>query len=170
MNRSMFRRSPKVGGAVVKAALVGALLALVAAPSLAQTVADKYQRLRDRELRESRFSLFAAPILVLDVNQYQCGLQNRGAVCTDIFDSPTGGGGFWPTGSANQYMFNSGLNMAGIIPPDAGFPWAGDTVGAYFFDARGTQQHGEGVTNIYNSLNADDLANWPDFGSIPDIP
>ncbi len=170
MNRSVFRRSPLVGGAVLKAALVGALLALVAAPSLAQTVADKYQRQRDQQLRESRFSLFAEPVLVLDVNQYQCGLRNQGDTCSDIFNSPTGGGGFWPTGSANQYMFNGGLNMAGIIPPDAGFAWAGDTTGAYFMDARGTQQQGEGITNIYNSLNADDVANWPDVGSIPDFP
>jgi hypothetical protein len=67
-------------------------------------------------------------------------------------------------------MFNAGLNLAGIIPPDAGFDWAGDTVGAYFFDARGTQQHGSPVTQIFNSLDQGDLANWPREGSVPNFP
>ncbi len=153
----------------IKAALVGALLTLVAAPALAQSVGDKYQRMREK-MNDSRFSLFAEATLVLDVNQYQCGLRNQGDTCSDIFNSPTGGGGFWPTGSSNQYMFNAGINLAGIIPADAGFEWAGDTTGAYIFDARGTQQHGEGLTNIYNSLDPEDLAIWPDYGDVPDFP
>lgn len=170
MNRATFERRRRTGSAT-SAALVTALLVLVSAPSLAQTPRDKYNRpMGDRAAEESLFKLFADPTIVLDVNQYQCGLRNQGDTCSDVFNSPTGGGGFWPTGSANQYMFNSGINLAGVIPPDAGFAWAGDTTGAYFFDARGTQQHGQGITNIYNSQNPDDLANWPDFGSIPNFP
>ncbi len=162
MNRATFRRRRVAGGgSAVTAALVTALLVSVSAPTLAQTPRDKYDRMRDRQTRESLFTLFAEPTLELKVNQFQCGLRNQGDTCSDVFNSPTGGGGFWPTGSPNQYMFNSGLNMAGIIDPDAGFDWAGDTTGAYFMDARGTQQHGEGITNIYNSLNQDDLAMWP---------
>lgn len=162
MNRATFRRRRVPGGGgAVKAALVTVLLVSVSAPMLAQTPRDKYDRMRNRQTRESLFSLFAEPTLVLDVNTYQCGLRNQGDTCSDVFNSPTGGGGFWPTGSPNQYMFNSGINLAGIIPADAGFDWAGDTTGAFFFDARGTQQHGEGLSNIYNSLSSDDLANWP---------
>lgn len=162
MNHATFRRRRVGARSAATAAVVSALLVLVSAPSPAQTVQDKYERMRDRQYEQnSMFQLFAEPTLVLDVNEYQCGIRNQGDTCSDVFNSPTGGGGFWPTGSANQYMFNSGINMAGIIPANAGFAWAGDTTGAYFFDARGTQQHGEGLTGIYNSLDPNDLANWP---------
>ena len=153
-----------------RAALFGVLFALIGAPTdaSAQTTADKYQNRRTQaDALRARFSLHAEPSVVLDANQFQCGLVNTGDTCTDVFDSPTGGGGFWPTGSPNQYMFNSGIMIAGIIPTTAGFEWAGDTTGAYFFDARGTQQHGTPITNIYNSLDPDDLAEWPAEGDVP---
>jgi hypothetical protein len=41
------------------------------------------------------------------------------------------------------------------------FPWRGDTVGAYFFDARGTQVQGDAITLVYNSLDPNDAAAWP---------
>jgi hypothetical protein len=111
----------------------------------------------------SRFALFGDPWAVLTANELQCLISNRGEIC--FHD-----GGFWPTGSPNQYMWNSGLQIAGMIPEDAGFAWAGDTVGAYFFDQRGTQQHGEGITDIYDSLDPEDWENWPDEGTVPDFP
>jgi hypothetical protein len=149
--------------------LAGALALLCLFPSFvsAQTVEDKYRRNRERQ---SLFNLSSAPTTVLQVNKFQCGLINDGSTCTDVFNSPTGGGGFWPTGSPNQYMFNSGLQVVGIIPPDAGFEWAGDTVGAFFMDASGLRQHGTPVTEIYNSLDPEDFANWPDVGTFPDFP
>ena len=153
-----------------RAVLMGAFVALFGAPAglSGQDLADKYERNRLRQLEtpRARFSLHAEPAVVLQANQFQCGLRNQGDTCTDIFNSPTGGGGFWPTGSPNQYMFNSGIMIAGIISEEGG-PWAGDTTGAYFMDARGTQQHGTPITNIYNSLNPDDLANWPAEGTVP---
>ena len=156
-----------------RAALLGLLFALAgsATDTTAQSTADKYQNRRNlAELPRARFSLHAQPTVVLNANQFQCGLVNTGDTCTDIFDSPTGGGGFWPTGSPNQYMFNSGIMIAGIIPEDAGFEWAGATTGACFFEALGTQQHGTPITNIYSSLDAADLAAWPAEGSVPDFP
>jgi hypothetical protein len=169
---------------------VSVLLALVLVPTLvsAQSVDDKYRRARDRG---SHFNLASAPDAVLRVNQYQCGLSNNGDTCTDVFDSPTGGGSFWPTGSPNQYMFNSGLQTSGIIPraadctiamrdqmrngalpprgPDC-FAWSGDTVGAFFMDAAGTRKHATPLTDIYDSLNPQDLENWPTAGTFPDFP
>ncbi|MFQ5551110.1 MAG: hypothetical protein ACE5FJ_07735, partial [Gemmatimonadales bacterium] len=117
----------------------------------------------DREARRNGrgFNLFASSTVVLIGNRVQCGLDNQGNTCTDVFGSPTGGGGFWPKNTSNQYIFNSGLQIAGIIPDDVGFEWAGDTTGAYIFDARGTQPQGEQLSLIFNSLDADDLANWP---------
>ena len=127
------------------------------------------KRLADQ--RRESFSLFSGPTAVLQGNQLQCGLTNDGnGTCTDVFNSPTGGGGFWPTGSPNQYIFNTGIQVAGIMGADAG-PWVSDTVGAFFFDASGRNPSGTAVTDIFNSLDPDDLANWPAaaFVDDPDI-
>jgi len=124
------------------------------------------KRLADQ--RRESFSLFAGPTAVLQGNQLQCGLTNDGnGTCTDVFNSPTGGGGFWPTGSPNQYIFNTGVQIAGIMGADGG-PWASDTVGAFFFDASGNNPSGTAVSDIYDSLNPDDLAGWPAAGFVDD--
>ncbi len=137
-------------------------------PASAQTSMEKRQARRT----SSPFNLNAGPNTLLSGNLVACGINNEGDVCTDVFDSPTGGGGFWPAGTTNQYIFNSGLQIAGIIGA-GGLPGgpvfrAGDTVAAYFFDARGTQAHGAALSDVFNSLNANDLANWPEGAIISD--
>jgi hypothetical protein len=82
-------------------------------------------------------------------------------VCVDPTNSPVVGGGFWPKGTPDQYIFNSGLQLGGTIPSSAGFSWAGDTVGAFFMDPRGDQAEGDPITLVYNSLDAGDAAAWP---------
>jgi hypothetical protein len=161
MNREWF--SGRIGRGTV--ALI-TLMTLLPSLAAAQSVSEKYSR---RRAPVSPFNLTSSPTAVLQVNKFQCGLINNGSTCTDVFNSPTGGGGFWPTGTPNQYMFNSGLQVVGMIPTDVNFDWAGDTVGAFFMDASGLRQHGTAVTEIYNSLDPDDLANWPDAGAFPDF-
>ena len=139
------------------------MMFLAAGSASAQTTMDK----RKQSRRSSVFNLNAGPNSILQANLIQCGITNEGEVCSDVFDSPTGGGGFWPSGTANQYIYNSGLQLAGINSAAAG-PWSRDTVGAYFFDARGTQAHGSALTDVYSSLNPADLANWPAGGIITD--
>jgi hypothetical protein len=104
------------------------------------------------------FRLFARTLGAMTVNRVLCGLNSDGEVCVDSTNSSTIGGGFWPKGTADQYVFNSGLQLAGIIGPDANPEWAGDTTGAFFFDPKGTTQHGEEVEPIYNTSGADDFA------------
>jgi len=77
-------------------------------------------------------------------------------------------GGFWPKGTPDSYIFNSGLQIGGNIPASAGFAWAGDTVGAFFMDPRGDQQDGAPITLVYNSLDAGDAASWPSDGVVTD--
>jgi hypothetical protein len=117
--------------------------------------------------RSSGFNLRASSTWNMATNRVACGLDNQGNVCTDVTGSPTGGGGFWPGGPPMQYIFNSGLQIAGIIPPDAPI-WAGDTVGGYFFDARGTQPQGQQITLIYSSANPEDVAEWPNGAYVRD--
>jgi hypothetical protein len=164
--RSILRKEVAARGRLAHAVLaVAACVTLVvstASLASAQTTQDKARARR----ANSPFNLAAGPTTILQGNLVQCGVDNQGNVCTDVFNSPTGGGGFWPSGTTNQYIFNSGLQVAAINGPAAG-PWAGDTVGAYFFDARGTQPHGtaridsEGGGAVFNSLVPADIENWP---------
>src|SRR5687767_7557847 len=149
-------------------ALAVALLGIFAAGAFVSGFAQQTSMDKRRELRRnSPFNLGAGPSAVLQANLVQCGITNEGQVCTDVFDSPTGGGGFWPSGTTNQYIFNSGLQLAGINAAAAG-PWANDTVGAYFFDARGTQAHGDALSAVFNSLDPNDINNWPADAFITD--
>ena len=128
-------------------------------------------------------NLFATSGLLLEANRIQCGLDNTGQVCVAFSGSPVGGGGFWPKGTPDQYIFNSGLQLAGIVDPQSfiridtlpgpvydtvRFTWAGDTAGAFFFDPRGDQQNGDPLGQIYNSLDPTDLASWPTSAIVRD--
>ena len=112
------------------------------------------------------FRLFARPLGALVINRIYCGLSSTGEICVDSTNSSTIGGGFWPKGTADQYVFNSGIQVAGIIGNDANPEWRGDTTGAQFFSPRG-DNHGVEVRPIYNSSNPDDVANWPAAALVP---
>ena len=112
------------------------------------------------------FRLFARPLGALVINRIYCGLSSTGEICVDSTNSSTIGGGFWPKGTADQYVFNSGMQIAGIIGPDANPEWAGDTTGAQLFSPRG-DSHGEEIRPIFNSSNPDDVANWPEAALVP---
>ncbi|MCL7974703.1 MAG: hypothetical protein M8835_09130, partial [marine benthic group bacterium] len=150
-------------GAVRKSASAIActlLLLLVGQPGTGQQVGDKHRLLRER------LELAAVPRLLLSSNQLQCVLYNNGPICTFYEAFGGGGGGWFPTGSPNSYIFNSGFQIAGITEEGAG-PWALDTAGAYFFSGYGNFQ-GTHLTQIYSSLEPDDLANWPAAAYIDD--
>lgn len=103
-------------------------------------------------------NLFASVIGVLNSNRATCLINTTGELCSDL--SPVLGGGFWPD-PTGQYIFGSGLQLAALISSSAGFAWAGDTVGAYAFDTRGTQFHTDALTPLVNSNDSTDLTNWP---------
>ncbi len=112
------------------------------------------------------FRLFARAGGALTINRIYCGLQSNGQVCVDSTNSSTIGGGFWPKGTADQYVFNSGMQVAGIIGDDANPEWVGDTTSAQLFSPRG-DDHGEEVQPIYNSTNPEDVAAWPQAALVP---
>jgi hypothetical protein len=146
-----------------RAALAGAMLvALIGVESASAKPAP------GRPAKRSGLNLFALTFGVMNVNRIFCGINNIGEVCVDPTNSPVVGGGFWPKGTPDQYIFNSGLQLAGTIPSSAGFSWAGDTVGAYFMDPRGDQAEGDPLTLVYNSLDASDAANWPNGAVVRD--
>ncbi len=113
------------------------------------------------------FRLMARATGAITINRVYCGLAATGEVCVDSLNSSTIGGGFWPKGSPQQYVFNSGLQAAGSIAGTNEWAWAGDTTGAFFFDPKGTTQHGEMVQPIYNFVNPSDAASWPQAAYVP---
>ena len=141
----------------------GALVALAAFAFASVAGAEPAPRPGRRAL-----NLFASSGLLLEANRIQCGLDNVGQVCVAFSGSPVGGGGFWPKGTPDQYIFNSGLQLAGVVDPAAGFSWAGDTTGAFFFDPRGDQGAGDALGSIYNSLDPADLDAWPNGAVVRD--
>jgi hypothetical protein len=107
------------------------------------------------------FDLLSPVFAVLVANRVSCNLNRLGEVCVDPTNSPSTAGGFWPRGTPDNYIFNSGLQIAGLIPAYAGFAWAGDTVGVFFADPRGNQTGALALTPLYSSLEPADLADWP---------
>ena len=147
---------------IARGARAGILLGL--AVGLAATVAEAKPGPEKPRSRRG-FNLLASAELPMTVNNVFCGINNLGEVCVALAGSAVSGGGVWPKGTPDQYIFNSGLQVAATIPINQGPPeWAGDTVGAYFMDPRGTQAQGEGLTPVYNSLDPADAAAWPNGG------
>ncbi len=146
-----------------RAALATAMLVALAAVAPASA-----KPAPGRPAKRFGLNLFALTFGVMNVNRVFCGINNIGEICVDPTNSPVLGGGFWPKGTPDQYVFNSGLQLAGTIPASAGFVWAGDTVGAFFMDPRGTQAEGDPITLVFNSLDLGDAAAWPNGGEVRD--
>ncbi len=106
------------------------------------------------------FRLFARSIGALTINRVYCGMSSFGDICVDSLYSGLTGGGFWPKGTADQYIYNSFPQFAGIIGSDGG-DWAGDTAGA-------TYGGYEEIRSVYNSTDPEDIRNWPDAALVPD--
>jgi hypothetical protein len=113
------------------------------------------------------FRLLARANALFAINRVSCSLNATGDIC---FQPPgRAAGGFWPRGTINHYIFNSGFQIAGVVGGTESFPWRGDTTGAHFFDGSG-QVHGVPVRLIHSSTDPDDQANWPDAALVPDEP
>jgi len=146
----------------MKGVLLAALVAVLASVALPHGASAEPQP----GAKKKGFRLFARALGAMTINRIYCGLASDGQVCVDSTNSSTIGGGFWPKGTPDQYIFNSGLQVAGVVGTDGG-PWAGDTVGGFFFDPKGTTQHGEEVQPIYNASSPADVAAWPEAACVP---
>src|SRR5204862_8017331 len=100
----------------VRATLAAALLATTAGAGVAKPNPS-------RPGKRSGTNLFALTFGVMNVNNFFCGINNIGELCVDPHNSPVVGGGFWPKGTPDQYIFNSGLQLAGQVDP-ASFPFS----------------------------------------------
>src|SRR2546429_4491737 len=71
-------------------------------------------------------NLFSGVLGRVNGNRWDCGLDNFGHICVDPNGSTTVGGGFWPKGTPDQYVFRSGLQVAGILASAPGFARSDD--------------------------------------------
>ena len=113
------------------------------------------------------FRMLASAISAMQINRIFCGLSSTGEICVNASGSSTVGGANWPRGTADQYIFNTGLQIAGVISNPGG-AWDQDTTGAFFFNARGGG-NGEQVRPIYNASDPDDFGNWPAAAYVPSL-
>jgi hypothetical protein len=158
--RSLIRKASLifVGGLTV------ALLAMV--PS------DASGKPRPGAKSKSGFRLFASILAGLTGNRVYCGINAaKGHICVDTLGSSVVAGGFWPKGTIDQYPFNSGIQVVGLIDPsNPANPWAGDTAGGFFYDPKGFTENGSLVFPVYNSANPSDAGNWPAPAFVPTPP
>ena len=115
------------------------------------------------------FRLFAKAISFINVNRVFLGINAIGQVGVDSTGLGQTQGGYWPRGTADNYVFNSGLQVAGVVQgvKSPSNPWGGDTAGGWFFDGAGGRQQTEAVTQVYQSFNSGDQANWPADAFVP---
>lgn len=109
------------------------------------------------------FPLFTAFNVALDGNRVWCNINAVGEQCRDSGSFSTSSGGVWPGPNGVAYVFNGGLAVAAIVGGGdlPNYPWPGDTVGAFFHDPRGDQEHSQSLAGIYSSRNARDRVTWP---------
>ncbi len=139
--------------------------AVIAALALGATAASTAVA-KPKPSKPGGFRLFSSAITLLVTNRVQCRVASDGQICAT--GSSTVGGGIWPRGSADQYVFGSGINIGGII--EAGDRsvngFAGDTAGAFFNNTAGGN-NGEEVRPVFSTADAADAANWPDEARVP---
>src|SRR5689334_1668294 len=141
------------------------LRTVVAALAVSATVVSTAVA-KPRPGKPGAFRLFSSAQNVFTTNRVQCRVFSSGQICAT--GSSTVGGGIWPRGTADQYVFGSGINIAGVI--EAGDKsvngFAGDTAGGFFNNTAGGD-NAEEVRPIFSSADAADFAAWPDEARVP---
>ena len=163
-------RTRSSGLTAVVAALLAAVVAAVAAALLAAllVVPTVAQAQKPHRAAAPGFRLYARALSDLRINRVVCGLSASGDVCANAGGYDTYWGALWPKDSPQGYIFNSGMQVAGAIDDAGGWAWAGDTTGAFFYDTKGTTQHGQEVEPIWNYADSSDRAHWPAAANVPE--
>src|SRR5580765_2564432 len=78
--------------------------------------------------KASPFRLFSSAVEFIGTNRVQCNVFASGQLC--YAGSSTAGSGFWPKGTADQYNFAGGIQIAGQVDnslPKSSNAFSGDT-------------------------------------------
>lgn len=152
-----------------RAYIIFALLALIAVP-LEAAAPGRAKAKRSASTLLARFEARQS-----SGNNVAFYLSNTGFLAVNP-TSPFAPGGFWPSGSTNNYIYQSGFNLLGLIDAD-GDGVFGDTVeSSAVYDAEWREGRASGSSSdpdagLFFSSNADDLELWPDeFRAVDDDP
>jgi hypothetical protein len=114
------------------------------------------------------FHLFASAQIIFQVNRVQCRIFADGQLCAT--GSSTVGGGIWPKGTADQYIFAGGPQIGGVVDPTGGKSvngFAGDTAGAFFYNTAAGNGNGLALRQILAATDPADVATWPAEARVP---
>ncbi|MEA1996523.1 MAG: hypothetical protein U9N45_02750, partial [Gemmatimonadota bacterium] len=104
---------------------------------------------------------------IITGNRVEFNMSNNGYLAVDPNRGSITPGGFWPSGSEDGYIFQSGLHLMGIIDSD-GDGIASDIVETNLvFDSewregRPTETEDDPESRLYFSTDEKDLAQWPE--------
>jgi len=108
-------------------------------------------------------------------NNFAFYLSNTGFLAINP-TSPFAPGGFWPSGSTNNYIYQSGLNVLGIIDSDGDGLYSDTVETSAVYDAEWREGRASGTredpeSRLLFSTDGEDLALWPDeFSTVDDDP
>jgi len=114
-----------------------------------------------------RISLSDLVIKYHDINSVSLAVSNRGQIGNVVITG--GGGGYWPRGTPNNYVFGTGLWIGGIADIDGDeivdtlFLQAYDPLsgGTEYQEGRYGQSPSDPLASVFKSTDPEDLANWP---------
>ncbi|MBW7995559.1 MAG: hypothetical protein FVQ81_03085 [Candidatus Glassbacteria bacterium] len=156
-------------GTYINLALAALLAGLIAAPLDAAAPA----RPKAKRIATARLARFEAR--QSSGNNVAFYLSNTGFLAVNP-TSPFAPGGFWPSGSTNNYIYQSGLNILGVIDADGDGVY-GDTVetsavyDAEWREGRAAGSTGDPDAGLFFSSSSTDLDNWPEeFRAVDDDP
>ena len=149
--------------------LFTATFALVLAVSLAAPIC--LNAAKDTNVPKSkgkaRADLAVISRMFTTTNNIIFGVDNRGNLGKDPGGSSTTGGGYWRS-RTDQYVFQSGLHVAGVFDGNGNGVLADtvETEAVYDEEWReglATNSQDDAINRLYNSTNTTDLDEWPDY-------
>ena len=108
-------------------------------------------------------------------NNFAFYMSNTGFLAVNP-TSPFAPGGFWPSGSTNNYIYQSGLNVLGIIDSDGDGVFSDTVETSAVYDAEWREGRASGTredpeSRLLFSTDGEDLALWPqEFSTLDDDP
>lgn len=154
------------GSTVIKHFTLPLALAVFVLIRPAETLALKPGHAEKTRQRSAVTSLSAFQTRITTGNRIEFNISSNGYIAVDPSRGSVTPGGFWPSGSEDAYIFQSGLHMLGIIDAD-GDGIASDVVEVNLvFDGewregRPNEDPDDARSRLYFSTSQNDLAEWP---------
>jgi hypothetical protein len=140
------------------------LAALMMVSFAADLAAARKQAYKTKRVASARLQAFRAR--QSSGNNFAFYLSNSGFLAVNP-TSPFAPGGFWPSGSTNNYVYQSGINILGIVDADGDGTFSDTVETSAVYDAEWREGYASGAKDdpgarLFFSTGDDDLTGWPD--------